>query len=72
VAWAYARHYWRQVRVVEKARTRVTVVYRLAIGGGIRRQVLQAFNLKTEKPTPRFGVLRTKTVPPPSLEEVGL
>jgi len=50
-AWAYARHYWREVRIVSKARTRVTVAYHLSVGGRLVHQHLAVWNLRLERPT---------------------
>lgn len=66
VVWAYARHYWRQVRIVAKARTRVTVAYHLSQSGRLVRQDLHVWNLRIERPSGRYtGVL---SVPPPATE----
>lgn len=67
-AWAYARHYWREVRVLEISRTRVLVGYRL-VTGRITRQKLSTWNLRQERPVTR-GVVKTLRMPVPSLEEL--
>lgn len=69
VVWAYARHYWRQVRVIAKGRTRVTVAYWIHEGGSLVRQGLSIWNLRPERPSSRHGVV---SVPAPTTSECGL
>ena len=60
VFWAYARGRWRLVRVVAKARTRVTVAYTVDAGRGTRRlvgQVLQLNKLRWDRPAKGLGVI---------------
>lgn len=69
VFWAYARHYWREVRIVGKARTRVAVAFWIHDGGSLVKQLLQVWNLRRERPARQNGALRT---PAPTLAECGL
>ena len=67
VLWAYARGYWRQVRVVARARTRARVTYMLYAnrpGGSARltTQDLPASRFRRDRPIGVYGVL---DVPPP-------
>lgn len=69
VVWAYARHYWREVRVVAKARTLVTVAYWIHDGGSLVKQRLQVWNLRYERPQRLNGSI---TTPAPTLAVCGL
>lgn len=71
VLWAYARNYWRQVRVVAKARRVVTVAYTIratsTASASLKRQDLSLSKnrLRLDRPPGRAGVL---DVPAPSTE----
>lgn len=68
-AWAYARHYWREVRVLEIKGKGVVVGYQLNVSGRLVRQKLRTWNLRPERPVMR-GVMRTFRAPVPTLEQV--
>ena len=68
IAWAYARHYWREVRVLEIKGKTVVLAYRL-VTGRIKHQKLRTWNLRLERPVTR-GVVKTLQMPVPSLEQV--
>lgn len=67
VYWCYARHHFRQVRIVAKARVRVTVAFRLAISGRLVRQDVHAWNLTTEAPPPSTRNV-SRLAPPDAIE----
>ena len=68
IAWAYARHYWREVRVLEIKGKSVLLAYRL-VTGRIKCQKLSTWNLRQECPATR-GVVKVIHMPAPSLELV--
>jgi hypothetical protein len=67
--WAYCRHYWREVRIVGKGRSRVVVAYRLSVGGRLVRQDLALWNLRLEKPVVRNRYDAVLAVAAPELAE---
>jgi hypothetical protein len=73
-AWAYCRHYWRRVRVLElrgRAASRVVVGYRLNLSGRLVRQELSAWNLKADRPSEKYWRLVLANVPAPAVEDLG-
>ena len=71
VAWAYARHYWREVLVLEisgRQRDKVVVAYRLNLSGNLRKQKLLLWNLRAQRPT--NANWHTLSVVAPTLAEV--
>lgn len=72
--WAYCRHYWRRVRVLEfrgRDGARVLVGYRLNLSGRLVRQELSVWNLKADRPSEKYWHLVLANVPAPSVEELG-
>jgi hypothetical protein len=71
-AWAYARGYWRQVRVVAKNRTTVRVAYYIqatrAATATVRVQDLPLHRFRQDPPPGNYGIVRTPA-PAPSLDE---
>ena len=71
VLWAYARGYWRQVRVMGKRRRTVTVAYYVqatrSASPSIRYQDLPAHRLRTDRPNGSYGVV---DVTPPAAPAV--
>lgn len=55
VVWVYARHHWREARVVTKARSRVTVAYFVNHGGRLVRQDVPLRNLSLDKPIAHYA-----------------
>lgn len=66
VLWAYARGYWRQVRVVARVRTRARVTYMVRAtsrgSASLTTQDLPASRFRRDRPIGVYGVL---DVPPP-------
>jgi hypothetical protein len=71
--WAYCRHYWRRVRVLEfrgRGGARVLVGYRLSLSGRLVRQELSVWNLKADRPSEKYWRLVLANVPAPALAEL--
>lgn len=61
VLWAYARGYWRQVRVVGKRRKTATVAYVVrathAASASVKVQDLAANRFRRDRPVGHYGIL---------------
>lgn len=61
VLWAYARGYWRQVRVVGKSRRTATVAYTIratsAASTSIKVQDLPANRFRRDRPVGYYGIV---------------
>lgn len=61
VLWAYARGYWRQVRVVGKRRRTATVAYVIratrAASASVKVQDLAADRFRRDRPLGHYGIL---------------
>lgn len=61
VLWAYARGYWRQVRVVTKTRKTATVSYVIratsSASASIKIQDLKPERLRWDRPAGHYGIL---------------
>lgn len=61
VLWAYARGWWRQVRVVAKGRRRATVAYTLRAtipaAASLKRQDLPLERFRRDRPPGHYGIV---------------
>lgn len=63
VVWVYARHHWREARVVTKAFSRVTVAYFVNHGGRLVRQDVPLRNLSIDKPIAHYATVLNVAAP---------
>lgn len=70
VVWAYARHAWRQVRVVSKGRTRVSIAFWIHERGTLMKQTVTVWDLSLERP--RYARANVMNEAAPSELECGL
>ena len=61
VLWAYARGYWRQVRVVGKVRRRATVAYTIratsSASASVKVQDLPLERFRRDRPIGHYGIV---------------